>query len=268
MTLSFPVTAASRATTSAPKDAPRSRRASRATRRCKCSSRPTGARTRALCPLSWQRPLTPPLSYRSYPLPLARSLCNNGIGDGGVTALAAILHETKITDLTCAASPGAHLSVNIDTTSATALFPACSQSCREQYRSQKRSCSRGGPEGQLDAAVAGVGLLALEPAPCSPFCQRPLTRLLSRRSHRSQSRIQQHGRQGRLRARCRPQGDEDDRPQVRRHPQVLGRVGRACSSAHLTPLRPARRSLEGNDLSDKTKKAVKKAAGSGVSIEI
>ena len=62
-----------------------------------------------------QRPLMRLLSHRSHPLPLARSLSFNSIGDEGVTALTAILHETEITDLNllkCAASPGAHLSVN------------------------------------------------------------------------------------------------------------------------------------------------------------
>ena len=38
-------------------------------------------------------------------LPLACSLRGNGIRDKGVTALAAILKETKITDLKCAATP-------------------------------------------------------------------------------------------------------------------------------------------------------------------
>ena len=35
---------------------------------------------------------------------------------------------------------------------------------------------------------------------------------------------------------------------------------------HLTPLRPPRRSLQGNHLDDQAKQAVKDAAGSGVSI--
>ena len=47
---------------------------------------------------------TPTLS--PFPtLPLARSLAGNRIGKEGVTALAAILKETKITDLKCAATP-------------------------------------------------------------------------------------------------------------------------------------------------------------------
>ena len=45
---------------------------------------------------------TPALS--PFPiLPLARSLRGNGIGTEGATALAAILNETKITNLKCAA---------------------------------------------------------------------------------------------------------------------------------------------------------------------
>jgi hypothetical protein len=43
-------------------------------------------------------------------------------------------------------------------------------------------------------------------------------------------------------------------------------VGRACSRAHLTPLRPPRNSLQGNYLNDQAKQAIKDAAGSGVSI--
>ena len=38
-------------------------------------------------------------------LPLARSLGGNGIRDEGVTAIAAVLKETKITTLECAAAP-------------------------------------------------------------------------------------------------------------------------------------------------------------------
>ena len=38
-------------------------------------------------------------------MPLAHSLSNNGIGAEGATALAAILNETKITNLKCAAAP-------------------------------------------------------------------------------------------------------------------------------------------------------------------
>ena len=59
----------------------------------------------AKCLLSCQRPLTRPYSLTVSILPLACSLRGNGIRDKGVTALAAILKETKITDLKCAATP-------------------------------------------------------------------------------------------------------------------------------------------------------------------
>ena len=43
-------------------------------------------------------------------LPLACSLADNGIGAEGTSALAAVLKETKITDLKCAAAPECSLS--------------------------------------------------------------------------------------------------------------------------------------------------------------
>ena len=52
-------------------------------------------------------------------------------------------------------------------------------------------------------------------------------------------------------------------------------MGRTCSRAHLSPLRPLRQSLKNNllyasfdynDLNNKAKQAVRDAAGSGVSI--
>ena len=42
--------------------------------------------------------------------PLTRSLRGNSIGDEGASALAAILKETKITNLKCAATPACLLS--------------------------------------------------------------------------------------------------------------------------------------------------------------
>jgi hypothetical protein len=55
---------------------------------------------------------------------------------------------------------------------------------------------------------------------------------------------------------------------MRRVSNVLlsGRVGCACSRAHLTGLRPPRHSLRSNHLDDEDKQAIKDAAGSGVSI--
>ena len=49
--------------------------------------------------------LTRLLSHRVPPPPLAYSLAQNEIGDEGASALAAILKETQITKLMCAAAP-------------------------------------------------------------------------------------------------------------------------------------------------------------------
>ena len=71
---------------------------------------------------------------------------------------------------------------------------------------------------------------------CSLSCQRPLTRLLSHHSRsapRSQSLLQQHRARGRLRARCRAQGDADRRTQVCRRPEYpfcVSAPWHACSS--------------------------------------
>ena len=55
------------------------------------------------------------------------------------------------------------------------------------------------------------------------FCQHPMTRAcsLTARTHPLQSHAQWHRARGRLRARCRPQGDDDHQPQVRRWPRVF-----------------------------------------------
>ena len=49
-------------------------------------------------------PLTRLFSHRFHPA-LSRSLGGNGIGAKGASALAAVLKETKITELECAAAP-------------------------------------------------------------------------------------------------------------------------------------------------------------------
>ena len=56
------------------------------------------------CLLSCQRPLTRLYSLTVPILPLARSLESNGIGDEGASSLAAVLKETVISDLKCAAT--------------------------------------------------------------------------------------------------------------------------------------------------------------------
>ena len=72
----------------------------------------------------------------------------------------------------------------------------------------------------LAASLPECGLTSLECAAapkCLLSCQRPLTHLLSRyrpHTHPLQSLGQPNRRQGRLRARCRPQGDADHHPGV------------------------------------------------------
>ena len=56
------------------------------------------------CSLSCQRPLTHGCSHTILAPPLTRSLCLNNIGVEGASALAAILKETMISDLKCAAT--------------------------------------------------------------------------------------------------------------------------------------------------------------------
>ena len=62
-----------------------------------------------------QRPLTRYILTVSHPL--VHSLKGNEIGDEGASALAAILKETQITHLKCAAAPIACLSAPVDTSS-------------------------------------------------------------------------------------------------------------------------------------------------------
>ena len=61
-------------------------------------------RRRPECSLSCQRPLTRLLSLTILAPPLTRSLGENNIGVKGASALAAVLKETKITTLGCAAT--------------------------------------------------------------------------------------------------------------------------------------------------------------------
>ena len=72
-------------------------------------------------------------------LPLARSLGSNNIGDKGVTALAAILNETNITNLKCAAAPEKCL------LSCQRPLTLLNTSIRSRARSLR--CNRLGPEG-------------------------------------------------------------------------------------------------------------------------
>ena len=57
-----------------------------------------------MCLLSCQRPLTRLLSHRSYPALRLHIIAGNFVGAEGAAALAAILKETQIQELRCAAT--------------------------------------------------------------------------------------------------------------------------------------------------------------------
>jgi len=102
-----PLLAVCTTTASVPREQPLSPRASRATRCCNRWGRPLGAQTRAPeCLPFCQRPLTHYWLSRHIPaLSLLCSLRYNQFGNEGASALAAVLKETKITNLECAAAP-------------------------------------------------------------------------------------------------------------------------------------------------------------------
>ena len=68
-------------------------------------------------------PIDTPILLLFPILPLTRSLWRNDIGAEGATALAAILKETMITQLKCAATPGCSLSCQRPLTRTLSPFP-------------------------------------------------------------------------------------------------------------------------------------------------
>ena len=126
-------------------------------------------------------------------LPLAHSLYHNKIGDKGVTALAAILNETKITNLKCAAEdlrrrPRAFACVSAPIDTPTLTVPILPLA---------RSLGGNGIGYEGASALAAIlketqitNLGCAAARECSRLCQRPLTHLHTHRSHsapRSQS---------------------------------------------------------------------------------
>ena len=102
---SYPSLAVSNATASKTR-APLRLLPSSTRRRSQTSSEPPPPK----CLLSCQRPLIDTPTLSPFPiLPLARSLWGNNIRAEGASALAAILKETKITTLKCAAAPAKRL---------------------------------------------------------------------------------------------------------------------------------------------------------------
>ena len=105
-----PLLAVCEITSSVPREQPLSPRASRATRRCNCWSRPLGARTSSQVFAFLSAPADTHMCPLTVPPPVPRSIGNNRIGDEGASALAAILKETQITNLKCAATRQCSLS--------------------------------------------------------------------------------------------------------------------------------------------------------------
>ena len=192
---------------------------SRATRRCKCSSKPSATRTGPKCSPFCQRPLTHYLlpwqvgqQSAMRPRPVWRGHLHNRGYHQAVRGA-----QGKRRDLT-----------------RVRRRPECLRFCQRPL-TRKRT-----------------------PPPCT--CVRKRTRSLSEHIpclalHIFPS-LFPHPRDAALHRA--PRGPRSRPP--------VGRVGRACSRAHLSRLRPLRHSLRDNELNDEAKQAVKDAAGSGVSI--
>ena len=149
---------------------------------------------------------TPTLSL--FPiLPFAHSLEYNGIGAEGATALAAVLKETKITNLKCAAAPEvfAFVSAPVD----TRLLPPISCSLGYNYIGDEGASALAAVLKEtmitnLKCALPRVFAFVSAPIDTPtlslfPILPRP----------RSQSRSQPHGSRGRHCTRRHPQHDED-----------------------------------------------------------
>jgi len=170
-----PSPAVSARTTSVQKEQLLSRTASRATRRCKCSSRLLGARTGPKCSPLCQRPLTLCAAFT------ASRLGRNSIGGyykghkdrglfvsrtDGIIALCEGLKGSAVTSLECAAAPKCLPFCQRPLTRRTThLRTPLPQSRGQRSPSRRRSCDCRGPQGQLDAAITQVSRLPLEPAP-------------------------------------------------------------------------------------------------------
>jgi hypothetical protein len=132
------------------------------------------------------------------------------IGDQGASTLAAILKETKITSLGCAATRVfAFLSAPIDTATPHLCSLDRNMLCGLDFMGEGTYTSEGITK--LCEALKGSAVTSLECAAapeCSLSCQRPLTRLysltVSHPAPRSQARRQQHRSRGRHCARRHP----------------------------------------------------------------
>ena len=105
---------------------------------------------------------------------------------------------------------------------------------QQRDRSRGRLRARCRPQGDADHHPG----VSRRPMECSLSCQCPLPRLLSRSTHLAhplQSLGQRDRRQGRLGARCHPQGDADHKSQVRRRPIVFAFLSAPVDTLALSP---------------------------------
>eukprot|EP00964_Phaeocystis_antarctica_P063249 scaffold37942_cov57-Phaeocystis_antarctica.AAC.3 len=193
-------------------------------------------------------------------LPLARSLEGNHIRAEAATALAAILNKTKITNLKCAATPEEFAFLSAPALADT--FPA-------RVRKGTHSFICPFPS-TFPPLVPFRTHYFLGPFP-NTLCF--LVPLLSKHMPSLRWSVELSAL-ARKRTRPFPPFPHPHDAALHRAPRgprprsPARRVGRACSRAHLTPLRPPRHSLQRNGgLTDEAKQAVKDAAGSGVEVE-
>ena len=161
--------AVSRATALAPRAEPLSPRASRVTPRCKSSSRPPGPRTGTLVLASLcQRPLTRTCPL-TVPPPIPRSIGDNRIGDEGASALAAILNETMISELECAATL-ARITFPLAHANAHARCPPLSPHLRDAYAAHDTTAWTTRPNRSSETPRAAASAL---PSSKRPRCATP-----------------------------------------------------------------------------------------------
>ena len=212
-------------------------------------------------------------------LPLARSLAGRYIGAKGTIALAAMLNETQITNLKCAAAAEVFVScLCAPTDSATAHL--CSLGHIQLCRNREGGITTKGItalcKGLKGSAVTSLRCAAALRVFALVSCQRPrwdacslsaptLPILCSLHGNR----IGEHTTDG-ITALCEGlKGSSLTSLRCARPPVSDGWMDHACCLpyAHLTPLRPPHRSLQYNHLDGQAKQAIQDAAGGGVDID-
>ena len=209
-------------------------------------------------PLSVRFPVNAAYSLTTPTPPLARSLGRNLIGDQGASSLAAILKETQITSLKCAAAPECLLLCQCPLTHLRTLFPPFL--CTFPPASEREHTSSFVPFRTHSFKTFPNTLLV-------PFFSRTHSLCLACSTSCSRSQTHTH-----------PYSTHTSSTSTRCCPPSCAAWTAATSScrtggwrvlprpSHPPCVRSLRHSLEYNGLGNQAKKAVKDAAGSGVSI--